>query len=70
MESLEIPRGNPVQGGQIISVVVVLQGQEDNKNLEKNEEIIHCKNRLAIFPSPAGISRTKLFPEGNKLRFV
>jgi hypothetical protein len=38
MESLEIPRGNPVQGGQIICFVVVLQGQEDNKNLEKNDK--------------------------------
>jgi hypothetical protein len=34
MESLEIPRGR----GQIICVVVVLQGQEDNKNLEKNDK--------------------------------
>ncbi len=38
MESREIPRGNPVQGGHIICVVVVLQGQEDNKNLEKNDK--------------------------------
>jgi hypothetical protein len=43
--------------------VVRLQGQEDNKNLEKNDK----KKRLAIFSSPAGISLTKLFLDGNNL---
>jgi hypothetical protein len=28
---------------------------------------IHCKKRLAIFPSPAGILRTKLSLAGNNL---
>ncbi len=27
----------------------------------------HCKKRLAIFPSPAGMSLTKLSPAGNNL---
>ncbi len=28
---------------------------------------IHCKKRLAVFPSPAGISPTKLSLDGKKL---
>jgi hypothetical protein len=29
--------------------------------------LLHCKKRLAVFPSPAGISLTKLSLAGNKL---
>jgi hypothetical protein len=33
------------------------------------ETIIHCIKRLSIFPSPAGISLTKLSLAGNNLNF-
>jgi hypothetical protein len=38
----------------------------DNKKVD-SEEIVHCKKRLTIFPSPAGMSLTKLFLDGNNL---
>jgi hypothetical protein len=31
--------------------------------------IVHCKNELAVFPSPAGMSLIKLFLGGNNLVF-
>jgi hypothetical protein len=31
---------------------------------------LHCKKGLAVFPSPAGMSLTKLFLGGNNLVFT
>ncbi len=33
----------------------------------QSKHILHCKKRLAVFPSPAGVSLTKLSLAGNNL---
>jgi hypothetical protein len=35
----------------------------------KKNRIVHCKKELAIFPSPAGMSLTKLSLGGKKLNY-
>ncbi len=37
------------------------------KSLYKSVHSLHCKKRLAVFPSPAGMSLTKLSLAGNNL---
>jgi len=37
------------------------------KNVTFSSFIVHCKKRLAVFPSPGGMSQTKLSLAGNNL---
>jgi hypothetical protein len=58
--------------GQILLLPAALQVVEKNLqyiNMCKTMSAtnIHCKNRLGIFPSPAGMSLTKLSLGGNNL---
>jgi len=38
-----------------------------NKKTRREVKVLHCKKRLAVFPSPAGMSLTKLSLAGNNL---
>jgi hypothetical protein len=52
-----------------------IQYQKDKKTLAKKhmekerQKEAHCKKELAIFPSPAGMSLTKLSLGGKKLNY-
>ncbi len=39
------------------------------EQIKKMDRSIHCKKGLAVFPSPAGMSLTKLLLGGNNLIF-
>ncbi len=41
-------------------------GRKVRESVAKSERV-HCKKRLTIFPSPAGMSLTKLSQAGNNL---
>jgi hypothetical protein len=45
---------------QIVDVIHLASVEDDLKK-------VHCKKRFAIFPSPAGMSLTKLSLAGNNL---
>ncbi len=42
-------------------------GEIEGANSAKERDYVHCKKRLAIFPSLVGMSLTKLYLAGNNL---
>ncbi len=43
-----------------LRLILVQRGRKEGVGREIQKRRVHCKNRLAIFPSPAGMSLTKL----------
>jgi hypothetical protein len=59
----DIRKKNPLDACLIKSTLVEVNVNRSCSNIRN----VHCKKRFAIFPTPAGISLTKLSLAGNNL---
>jgi hypothetical protein len=59
--------GSPSSTKKIIALFEYSMWQASFPDYSYNSATIHCKKRFAIFPSPTGMSLTKLSLDGNNL---